>query len=66
MAASSRTDAYGLYPLPAAYHWLITNEWSTKFGQQRDPQYYRPEDPQEYEDFAQKLENKYPLTPCQE
>ena len=59
------TDADGLYNLPAAYHQLITNAWRTQFGYRGDPWYNRPSDPQDINDFADKLEKQYPLKPCQ-
>jgi hypothetical protein len=57
-------DPSNLFPLPSAYHQLITNAWREQFGYQGDPWYYRPEDPQEIENFAKKLEQRYPLTKC--
>jgi hypothetical protein len=58
-------DPSNLFPLPATYHQLITNAWRDQFGQRGDPWYNRPDDPQELEDFAKQLEEKYPLKRCQ-
>jgi RHS repeat-associated protein len=57
-------DPSNLFPLPAAYHQLITNAWRDKFGYKNDPWFNRPSDPQEIEDFAKQLEEKYPLERC--